>query len=176
VYPRWIYYPRSTAPAAWCEHIAAAFRNSRDLLDTTDKHNKSDAVLQTVRPELEALGFRVEGGEEEPTIHRPVLFGEGGKPEQKYQIDAYHPENGVGLEVEAGRSLRGNAIYRDLIQASLMVDVQYFALCVPLRYRFNASGKEYEDKPYDATNNIVGALYASGRLQFPFKGLLLLGF
>lgn len=143
-------------------------------MDTTAQHNKSNDVLESVRPGLEALGFRVEGGE--PTIHRPVLFGEGGKPQQKYQIDAYQPTLGIGLEVEAGRSLRGNAVYRDLIQASLMVDVQYFALCVPLRYRFNASGKQYEDKPYEATNSIVGAIYASGRLSFPFRGLLLLGF
>jgi hypothetical protein len=176
MYPRWIYYPRSTIPAPWCEQVASAFLNQRGALDTIAKHNKSNDVLQIVRLELEALGFRVEGGVEEPTIHRPVLFGEGGKPEQKYQIDAYHPEGGIGLEVEAGRSLRGNAIYRDLIQASLMVDVQCFALCVPLRYRFNVKGKECEDKPYEATNNIVGALYASGRLQFPFKGLLLLGY
>ena len=176
MYPRWIYYPVSTAPGSWCEGIAAAFSAKRDELDTTAKHNKSDDVLQTIRPGLEKLGFRVEGGIDEPTIHRPVLFGEGGKPQQKYQIDAYHPRDGIGLEVEAGRSLRGNAVYRDLIQASLMVDVQYFALCVPLRYRFNANGKQYEDKPYEATNSIVGALYASGRLVFPFRGLLLLGF
>jgi hypothetical protein len=156
--------------------VASVFSENQATLDTTDKHNKSNAVLQTVRPGLELLGYRVEGGKEEPTIHRPVLFGEGGKPEQRYQIDAYHPQDGIGLEVEAGRSLRGNAVYRDLIQASLMVDVRFFILCVPLRYRFNTGGKTFEDKPFDGTSNIANALYTSGRLKFPFEGLMLVGF
>jgi hypothetical protein len=59
---------------------------------------------------------------------RPVFFGENGMPTLSYQIDAYHPEWRAGLEVEAGRAWMGNAIYRDLIQALVMVQVDHVVL------------------------------------------------
>lgn len=176
VYPRWIYYPRSEAPPSWVADVVSVFEAARIQLDTLQVHNKSDVALAIIRPALEAIGFRVEGGSEEPTIHRPVHFGEAGEPDRKYKIDSYHPALRVGLEVEAGRSVRGNAIYRDLIQASLIVDLDYFALAVPQRYRFNTKGKMTEEKPYDYGRTLMDAIYSSNRLRLPLKGLLLVGF
>src|SRR5712692_6786544 len=130
-YPRWIYYPRSEKAPSWVRGIVSVFHGQRAQLDTATVHNKSDVALSIIRPGLEELGFRVEGGAQEPTIYRPVHFGEGGAPDRQYQIDSYHSELRVGLEVEAGRSIRGNAIYRDIIQASLIVDLDYFVLAIP---------------------------------------------
>jgi hypothetical protein len=113
-YPRWIYFPRSEAPPLWAADVAAIFRDQRERLDTATIHNRSDAALSIVRPGLERMGFRVEGGEDEPTIYRPMHFGEHGIPDRQYHIDSYHPILRIGLEVEAGRSIRGNAIYRDI--------------------------------------------------------------
>jgi len=57
-------------------------------------------------------------------IERPVFYGENGIPTLRYEIDAYHPDWRCGLEVEAGRGWMGNAVYRDLIQAAVMVGAQ----------------------------------------------------
>lgn len=91
----------------------------------------SDAVLGVLHSQLEALGFQVEKGKvREQKIERPVFFGENGVPALRYQIDAYHPGWRCGLEVEAGRAWMGNAIYRDLIQALVMVQVDHLVLAV----------------------------------------------
>ena len=37
----------------------------------------------------------------------------------------------AGLEIEAGRAWMGNAIYRDLVQALVMVDLDHLILAVP---------------------------------------------
>jgi hypothetical protein len=145
-------------------------------LDTATTHNKSNAALQLLRSGLETLGYLVEGGEEQRTLYRPVHFGEYGKPDRQYHIDSYNSEHRVGLEVEAGRSIRGNAIYRDIIQTSLLVDVDYFALAIPQKYRFKVGGRGMEDRPYDAAVSILDAIYSCDRLRLPLKGVLLLGY
>jgi hypothetical protein len=69
-----------------------------------------------------------------------VFFGENGQPALKYEVDAYHPEWKAGLEIEAGRAVMGNAIYRDLVQALVMVEVDNFitrcSACVSLSIRW----------------------------------------
>jgi hypothetical protein len=176
-YPRWIYYPRSERPPTWVRGVVAVFESQRMKLDTTTIHNKSDVALSIIRPGLEGLGFRVEGGSNEPVIYRPVHFGEGGVPDRQYQIDSYHPKLRVGLEVEAGRSIRGNAMYRDIIQVSLIVDLEYFVLAIPQRYRFMKGGKgKQEDRPFEYGLTILDAIYSSGRFRLPLKGFLFIGF
>jgi hypothetical protein len=81
------------------------------------------------------MGFEVEGGKAAADeLRRPVLFGELGREERAYEVDAFHPELGIALEVEAGRGTQGNAIYRDLIQTSLLIDARFLALAVLLDY------------------------------------------
>jgi hypothetical protein len=175
-YPRWIYFPRSEEPPNWVSGVISVFHEQRAQLDTATIHNKSDVALSIVRPGLERLGFRVEGGEEEPIIYRPVHFGEGGVADRQYQIDSYHSDLRIGLEVEAGRSIRGNAIYRDIIQASLIVNLDFFVLAIPQRYRFNLKSKAQEDKPFEYGLTVLDAIYSSGRFRLPLKGLLFVGF
>jgi hypothetical protein len=63
------------------------------------------------------------------------LFGENGAPEVNYEIDAFHDELGIAVEVEAGRGAAGNADYRDIVRTSLILDARYMALLLPIRYR-----------------------------------------
>src|SRR5215218_802151 len=93
-----------------------------------------------------------------------------------YEIDAFEPNNGIALEVEAGRATMGNAIYRDLIQASLMVDARYLVLAVPSEYRYKTGGKVAKEPSYTKTYSVVEAVYGSPRLNLPFEGLLLIGY
>ena len=175
-YPRWIYYPLSETPPSWASKVVSVFDQKRKALDTSNVHNKSDAALAIIRPGLERLGFSVEGGMKEPTIYRPVHFGEFGRADRKFQIDSYHPKWKVGLEVEAGRSIRGNAIYRDLIQASLVVDLDYFTLAIPQRYRFKIKNREQEDRPYEFGLTLLNSIFSSSRFRLPLRGILFVGF
>ena len=59
---------------------------------------------------------------------------------------SFEPTRGIAMEVEAGRATMGNAIYRDLIESSLMVDASFFVLAVPTEYRYK-SGVERRRSP-----------------------------
>jgi hypothetical protein len=105
-----------------------------------------------------------------------VLFGELGKEDMAYEVDAFHGGDGIALEVEAGRGARGNAVYRDLIEASLLVDADYLVLGVLQEYRHKSGGRPIVVRSYTDARSVLDAIYASNRLQLPFKGVLLIGY
>ena len=80
------------------------------------------------------------------------------------------------IEVEAGRGARGNAVYRDLIRTSLIVDAKYLALGVMQEYRHQSGGRPVSVFSYIDARNQLEAIYASGRLKLPFEGVLLFGY
>jgi hypothetical protein len=138
---------------------------------------QSDAVLGRLRPGLEGLGYKVEAGKTAgQKIRRPVLFGDSGKERVAYEVDAVHDELGIVVEVEAGRGARGNAVYRDLIRTSLIVDVRYLALGVMRSYRHMSGGKEQNVASYKEAKDVLDAVYASGQLGLPFEGVLLFAY
>ncbi|MBD3817790.1 MAG: hypothetical protein IE912_02590 [Brevundimonas diminuta] len=127
-------------------------------------------------PDLTSLGFSVETSKADAAkIKRPVFFGEGGRPDLRYEIDSFHPKWRCGLEVEAGRAWLGNAVYRDLIQAMVMVDLDWLCLAVPLGYRRNSLGRRVISRDYDNTCAVANALYSHDRVRMPF-GLLVIGY
>jgi hypothetical protein len=104
-----------------------------------------------------------------------VFFGENGEPSLRYEIDAYHPEWRCGLEVEAGRAIMGNAIFRDLFQAMVMTDVDHLCLAVPNSYKYFAKGKSLTKACYEKTTSVAEALYGHSRVAMPF-GLTVIGY
>jgi hypothetical protein len=97
-------------------------------------------VLRVIASGLIGMGFEVEQGKTKmDKLPRPVFFGDEGTFLRTYGIDAFEPERGIALEVEAGRATAGNAVYRDLIQASLMLDAKFLALAVPVEYRYGTN-------------------------------------
>jgi hypothetical protein len=82
----------------------------------------------------------------------------------------------LALEVEAGRGARGNAVYRDLIQTSLLVDARFLVLAVQIEYHHKSGGKDVIVQSYRDTRNLLDAIYASNRLQLPLGGILLVGY
>ncbi|WP_237561620.1 hypothetical protein [Halorubrum halophilum] len=154
----------------------AAFRANEGAISTVEDDNglKSDDVLNVVRDDLDAIGFDVEEGKkEEEKIHRPVLFGENGEPDLQYEVDGYHEGKRYGLEVEASRAVLGNALYRDLIQAAVMVQVDTLVLVVPNVYRYNNGGRTTESRAYEKSRDVIDTVYASGRVELPFETLLI---
>ena len=152
--------------------MVAVFKAHEASISTADlaKGLKSDDVLAVLRPGLLKLGFEVEAGKsEQEKIPRPVTFGENGIPNLQYEIDAYHPGWECGLEVEAGRAMMGNAVFRDLIQACVMVGVEHLILAVPNAYKYRGQGKPMMSKDYDKTIAVADALYGHTRLAMPYN-------
>jgi len=171
-------YPRTELPPEFVTPIADVFKSHETEISTVllDKGLTSDQVLAVLRNDFYTLGFEVEAGKlKEQKIERPVFFGENGVPTVRYQIDAYHPEWKCGLEIEAGRAWMGNAVYRDLIQASVMVRVEYLCLAVPISYKYKDIGRVSISHDYDNTRNLAEALYGHSRLALPYK-LIIIGY
>jgi len=133
---------------------------------------KSDEVLKRIRPRLCDIGFDVESSKRKADkISRPVFFGVNGEPTLTYEIDAYHEEWRCGLEVEAVRALRGGAVFRDIIQAMVMVQVDHLCIAVPNYLKVT----ERPDRTFDDTLKVVDALWGHSRVRFPFS-LTLIGY
>jgi hypothetical protein len=179
-YPRWRYFPAHAPPPGWVAPLVSTFaavRNQIDSAVTFTKRMDSDAVLAVLADGLVDLDFVVETGKTKTgKLPRPVFFGDEGAYLRTYEIDAFQPTDGIALEVEAGRATMGNAIYRDLIQGSLMVDARFLVLAVPVEYRYTSKGKVMKEQSYTKTYSVVEAIYGSPRLSLPFEGLLLVGY
>lgn len=175
---RFISYPKTNPPPGFVLEVANVFRKNESGVATKSlkKGLTSDKVLQMLRPDLESLGFEVESGKKkDEKIHRPVLFGEDGVPQLRYEIDAYHSAHRCGLEVEAGRGWMGNAVYRDLILAGLMVGVDHLIIAVANEYWYKTGGKDLVNKDYDYAKNLADTVFSQGRLNLPY-GLTILGY
>jgi hypothetical protein len=178
VYPDWIYYPPRERPPDWVSSFLSVVAGVEAQIDSRIvEHLTSDAVLALLRPGLVALNYEVESGKrKDQKIRRPVLFGDQGRERVAYEIDAVHDELGIVVEVEAGRGARGNAVYRDLIRASLIVGARYFALGVMSEYRHLSGGRAVAVESYREARDVLDAVYASQRLGLPFEGVLLFGY
>jgi len=179
VYPAWSFFPRNVRPPSWVISFVKVVQDAQGRISTVEQKTglASDAVLQELAPGLVDLGYSVENGKTKAgKIFRPVLFGDNGAPEVNYEIDAFHDELGIAVEVEAGRGAAGNADYRDIVRTSLILDASYMAMLMPIRYRTTTAQREYAIPAYEKTRNQLSAIYASQRLRLPFDGVLLVGY
>jgi hypothetical protein len=176
-YPEWTYFPTSAPPPGWVQDLVGVVGSHEDEIDSRKHRMGSDDVLKVVAGDLKALGYALELSKARADkIRRPVLFGPQGAEVVAYEIDAFHDEIGVVLEIEAGRGHLGNALFRDLVRTSLIVGAKYLAIGMCLEYRFKSGGKVMKSADYAWALNEVGAIYASGRLRLPFEGVLVFGY
>lgn len=131
-------------------------------------------MLSAVRPALQELGFTVEASKlTADKIKRPVFFGENGMADLQYEIDAFRVEWRCGLEIEAGRGWMGNAVYRDLVQALVMVDLDTLVLAVANTYRYQSGGRTTLSKDYEHTVAVADALFGHSRITMPYQPLVI---
>ncbi|HQS44804.1 MAG: hypothetical protein B7Y12_00465 [Rhizobiales bacterium 24-66-13] len=171
-------FPRTEPPPAFINEIVEVFRLHEPTICTITnaKGLTSDAVLTALGRDLQAIGFDVERSEGQvKPIRRPVFFGENGAPRLQYKIDSWHEEWKCGLEIEAGRAWLGNAVYRDLIQALVMVDLQYLVLAVPNGYRRKSLGRTVISGDYDYSCAVADALFGHSRVAMPYR-LVVIGY
>lgn len=175
-YPEWSYYPRNTRAPDWVEELVKIVATAEASIGTLHaKGPSSDQVLAAIAPGLLGLGFEVEVSKAKASkIRRPVLYGPSGVEAVAYEIDAFHDELGIAVEVEAGRGAMNNADYRDIVRASLILDANFLVIITPLHYR--SLDRPSVVQAYRNTVGLFDALYASQRLQLPFVGVLAVGY
>ena len=165
----WIFFPLSSEPPEIVRKTVATFEGVENQIGSGSFTLESNRVLAAVRPGLEALGFRVEGGKAaRQKISVPVLYGLRGGVKKTFEADAWHPKEKLVLEVEAGRGVTNNQFLKDLFEACMMQDVEYLVIAVRLVYGGSRN--------FETVSTFLETLYASSRLSLPLKGVGLIGY
>lgn len=175
---RFFSFPKTEPPPHFIPSIVQLFIENEPAISTRqlDKGLTSNEVMSRLKAGLELSGFAVETGKSrDQKIDRPVFYGENGIPTLRYEIDAYSAAWRCGLEIEAGRAWMGNAVYRDLIQAMVMVHVDHLCLAIPNSYKYLSGGKPTISSDYDNTVSVADALWGHSRVRIPY-GLTLIGY
>jgi hypothetical protein len=165
-------FPRTQAPLHFVPKIVSLFSAHTASIATSvlSKGLSSDAVMAILRDDLCKVGFQIEAGKTAAAkLKRPVFFGEEGRPSLQFEIDGFHSDWRCGIEIEAGRGAMGNAIYRDLIRAMVMVDLDHLVLAVPFVYKYNSAGRTISIKAYDDTVKVADPLYSHTRIRMPYS-------
>ena len=154
------------------EHLVSVIKVFNEYEDKINSHKHkldSNTVLETLRKNLEGVGFRIETGKKKnEKIKIPVLFGENGRIIKSFDVDGYHEEFKTVLEVEAGRGVTNNQFLKDFFEACIMVNVDYCIIAVRDTY--------LKQKDFEKVKDFFDSMYASGRMNIPLKGLLIIGY
>jgi hypothetical protein len=175
---RYTSFPRTKPSPIFVKSVVDVFKAYEPIISTIQRTKglESNQVLNVICDGLVKLGFEVESGKTaDKKLHRPVFYGENDEPTLRYEIDAFHPSWQCGLEVEAGRAILGNALFRDLFQAMVMVDVNHLCLAVSNAYRYKSGGRDMLSKDYEKAVAVADALYSHNRAQIPY-GLTIIGY
>ena len=154
------------------EHLVSVIKVFNEYEDKINSHKHkldSNTVLEILRKNLEDVGFRIETGKKKnEKIKIPVLFGENGRIIKSFDVDGYHEEFKSVLEVEAGRAVMNNQFLKDFFEACIMVNVDYCIIAVRDTY--------LKQKDFEKVKDFFDSMYASGRMNIPLKGLLIVGY
>jgi excisionase family DNA binding protein len=91
--------------------VVQAFSEAEDSIDSHVHPTTSDSALAVLRPALLALGFEVEAGKKKvEKLRRPVLFGEQGREDQAYEVDAFHAGDGPAQRPDTGEVREGRPV------------------------------------------------------------------
>src|SRR5215470_3761589 len=118
---RFTSFPLTQPPPAFIEPIMAVFRANEPLFASkvVKEAHDSNGVLSVLGDGLVMLGFNME-----------LSKYQAGKIERRLP-----PGMTMWARGRGGRAWMGNAVYRDLIQAMVMVQVDQLCLAVPNEYR-----------------------------------------
>ncbi len=163
------FFPRSHGITFGIQQVVDCFVNVESMI-TSEKFNlNSNQVLDTVRLELESLGYRVETSKaKSDKIDVPVLFGVDNNIDKSFNADALSADGKIVIEVEAGRATENNQFLKDIFQACMMYDVEYLVIAVRKIYRGH--------NDFQIIYTFLETLYISNRLHLPLKGILLIGY
>lgn len=162
-------FPKSARPEPLLHSVVDSFLSVEDQITSSVFQYSSNEILAFVSGGLKDCGFVVETDKTDlGKIKRPVLFGEGGRPERTFEADAFHEATGTVLEVEAGRGVSNYQFLKDLFQACVMQDAQHLIIAVRITYR--------QSKDYEKVVSFFETLYSSGRLSLPLESVTIVGY
>jgi hypothetical protein len=165
----WQFFPKSKVIPAHLQKIVNAFESKENSIASDKNNYSSNEVLEILRKDFESIGFQIEKSKRSiDKIKVPVLFGQNGKLEKYFDADGYNEENKTVLEIEAGRAVTNYQFLKDLFQACMMFEVDFLVIAVRKDYRGNPD--------FQNVITFFDTLYASGRLQLPLKGILIIGY
>lgn len=163
------FFPRSRGITDEIKQVIDCFTHAESRISSETLKLNSNDVLEQIRPNLEALEFKVETGKsKKDKIPVPVLFGYDNKIDKSFNADALSKDGKIVIEVEAGRAVANNQFLKDIFQACMMFEVEYLIIAVRNNYR----GSDDFMKIY----SFLETLYISSRLHLPLKGILLIGY
>jgi len=166
---RWVYYPNSTKLPNHLKPVIMAFEKNEQTISSDSTQLVSDAVLATIADDLENGGYLVERSKAKKDLIRvPVLYGENGREELSFEVDAYSENYNTVVEVEAGRAVENFQFLKDFFECCMMQNVDYFCVAVRKKYRGH--------KDFESVCNFFSALFASRRMELPLKGILVIGY
>lgn len=171
-------FPKTEKPKNFALEVVEVFKTHLNRISTVDliKGLDSDSVLAIIRKDLVKIGFEVEKSKKrDDKIYRPVFFGENAETTVKYEIDAFNSQWNCGIEVEAGRAWMGNAVYRDLVQSLVMVELEHLILAVPQTYKYKSNGKNLISRDYENAKNLIDTIFSHTRFRLPYD-LTLIGY
>lgn len=162
------YYPQTARPIKPLVDVVRCFERHHNVI-TKNKQNDASSVLKALSADLKKLGFHT--GEKGKKVAVPVLFGKNGLVEKQFLIDAFHAKEGIVLEVEAAAAVINYLYLKDLFEASLMEDANYLLIAVR-----NSNPTTNGQNDFETVCRTLDAIYASGRLVLPLKGILIIGY
>lgn len=175
----WKQYPSNIQIPDFLRDIVEIFEKHYDEIATKDREDtlNSNDVLLVVSSDFEKAGFCVEKSKKsEDKISIPVLFGEQGKMEKSFEVDAWHPDYKIDIEIEAGRGVTNYQFLKDLFEACIMIDVDYLVIAVKNENVMKNHDKKITSQDYRRVITFFDSLYASSRLVIPLKGILIIGY
>jgi hypothetical protein len=165
----WQFFPKSRIIPEHLKNVLGVFELNENLISSEVHNYGSNEVLENVRTSLEKLDFQIEKSKKSSDkIKVPVLFGQNGKLEKYFDADGYNAATKTVIEVEAGRAVTNYQFLKDLFQACMMYEVDYLVIAVRKDYRGNPD--------FQNVITFFDTLYASGRLQLPLNGILIIGY
>ena len=170
----WSYFPKTDPlPEVLNETIKKNEKNHNKIDSTKNDTNKlrlsSDKVLKVVEEDFIDAGFNVETGKKkDEKIRVPVLYGHQGTIAQAFEVDGWHKEQKIVLEIEAGRAYSNHQFLKDIFEASVMVNTDYLVLAVRNIYN--------KQKDYQIIRDWLDTLFITKRIKFELNGILLIGY
>ena len=170
----WIFFPKTLQVDDNLLNVISVFDKNSKIINSYDNDDNetrkhSNEVLNIIAEDLRKIGYKVESGKKKKEkIGVPVLFGEMGKAQLQFQVDAYNFSEKTVIEVEAGRAFSNHQFLKDIFETSMMVNVDYLVLAVRNVYNKN--------KDYEKILTWLDTLYLTERIKLDLKGILLIGY
>jgi len=167
----WISFPITQRPPAPVVETVRVFSEAMSVISSEQGSTATltgNEVLAIIATNLEAIGFLVERPGAPVTL--PVLFGEGARPRRSYRADAWWPEEGVVVEVEAGGARQNNRAILDIMKGMIWQDCKHLIIAVKKSYG------RHGQNDYDWLRAWVELIYASERFTVPMDTLTVVGY